>query len=149
MPQTKLTVQKEYRNLVEECAALLSERKFDLAMKDIEWRHELGETIVKSKAHQRFGKGRGEFIKRLAKDIGISRSSLYECVNFYEKYPVLSTVVETSTGKKILKWSDIRGFLTEEKRGCPHSETEIETLTIKRTRCVRCGKILAESKEKK
>jgi len=140
---------KDYSDLVDDCVNLLSERKFDLSLKDIEWRWELGELINKSEFYKKSGKGSGEAIKRLANDIGVSSSSLYDCLHFVEKYPKgVSTLVESLKPEaKILKWSDIRPLLVESPRDCKH-EPEEEVLAITRQRCNLCGKILSEKKEK-
>lgn len=141
-----------YIALIEECVSLLVETRFDLALKDIEWRHKLGETIAKSSLLEKHATGRGQFIENVAKDIGLSKSLVYQCIEFYGKYPQgLSTFIETfSPEKKILKWSDVRVLLSDgdqKKAECKHKEKELEVLTIERLRCSACGKIVKESKQ--
>jgi hypothetical protein len=143
-----ITIRKEYESLVEECIDLLSERKFDLSLRDISWRHELGELIDKSKSYDKASKGSGEFIKRLSNDIGLSSSAIYDCIAFHTKYPSLSKFVESAKPeKKSLSWSkDVRPLLVSAPRDCEHEVSE-EILTITRERCNLCGKVLSEKKE--
>ena len=132
---------EEYQDLIDECKNLLSETRFSLALMDIEWRHKLGETIAKSSFIKKYKTGRGEFIEGVAKDIGLSKSLVYYCIEFYEKYNQLSTLMENlNPEKKALKWSsDILPLLSggdKNKAECRHKDQELEVLTIERVRGV-------------
>ena len=140
---------KEYQVLVDECQSLLSERRFSLALSDLEWRHELGQQVCVSSLYEKYQEGRGELVVRLARDIGISKSQMYYCVEFYEKFGDFKEFVSGfKTDKKILKWSDVRLLLRGGQRECAHEETEKEIIKIERVKCVSCGRVLEEVKSK-
>ena len=143
----KLTKSQDYENLVEELGDLSSAANFDMGMKDLEWRHLFGKTILDSDFYKKHGKG--GFVSTLASDIRKSQSFIYECMKFVEVYPKLSTLVETlDSGKVSIKWSDVRLKLIDSPKNCEH-ETEPEVLEITRERCVKCGKVVKETKVKK
>jgi len=138
----------EYNQLVEECIAVIAELSFSQAMTEIEKRHKVGELIVVSPLYKKYSKGSGDFLDRIAKDLDKSRSWVYESVKFYEKYPDVSTFVETfNPEKKVIRWADVRKVLPA-PNGCQHLKTETETIEITRTRCLDCGKIINEEKTK-
>lgn len=138
----------EYNQLIDECVAVIAELSFSQAMTEIEKRHKVGELIVNSSLYKKYGKGSGDFLDRIAKDLNKSRTWVYESVRFYEKYPDVSTFVETfRPEKKVIRWADVRKVLPT-PQVCEHTKTETETIEITRTRCVDCGKILDEQKTK-
>jgi hypothetical protein len=148
----ELTIKKEnlpeYNQLIDECVAVIAELSFSQATTEIEKRHKVGELIVNSSLYKKYGKGSGDFLDRIAKDLSKSRSWVYESVKFYEKYPDVYTFVETfNPGKKVIKWADVRKVLPSPSE-CNHQKTETETIEITRTRCVECGKIIDEQKTK-
>jgi hypothetical protein len=138
----------EYNQLIDECTAIIIELSFSQAMTEIEKRHKVGELIVNSTLYKKYGKGSGEFLDRISKDLDKSRSWVYESVKFYEKYPDFSAFVETfNPEKKVIRWADVRKVLPAPS-GCEHQKTETETIQITRTRCLDCGKIIDEQKIK-
>ena len=149
--QELIKLEEQYSELLEECAGIIYETKFDLALRDIEWRHKLGEAIANSALLKKYAHGKGEFIERIGRDLKMSKSLIYQCVDFYEKYPKLSTAVETfSPEKKALKWSDIRLTLKsgdQEEGTCDHKKINTTTLVITRVKCRDCGKLISETKE--
>lgn len=141
-------IKSEYKNLVDECLSVLSERKFDLAMRDLEWRHELGGLIDNSEIYKN-SEDKTEFVKRLARDLGVSYPLLYQCLEFYRKFPDLNSFIQRyNNGKKTIKWSEVRLLLVENPTKCNHDKTYIETITISRVKCEKCQKTLKEEKYK-
>lgn len=138
----------KYKNLVDECISLLSERRFDLAVRDLEWRHELGELIDNSEIYKN-SENKTDFVKKLAGDIGISYPLLYQCLEFYRKYPNLESFIQLyNSGKKSIKWSEVRLLLVENPSSCPHDEVSTEKIVITREKCSKCSKTLKEDKQK-
>lgn len=140
---------EEYRRLIEECEALLSERRFDLVVRDLEWRWELGKILYTNKLLITERTEKGEILNRIAKDLGVSVGILYHCIKFYEVYPgeKLDIMKLPSKNKKILNWTEIRKTLFLKYEGeCQHAETETEIIQINRVRCKKCGKIVGEEK---
>lgn len=141
-------IEGEYKNLVEECLSLLSERRFDVIIRDLEWRHELGELIDNSEIY-RNSEDKTGLVKRLAKDLGVSYPLLYQCLEFYRKFPDLNLFIQRyNNGKKSIKWSEVRLLLVENPTKCSHEITYVETITISRVKCERCQKTLKEEKYK-
>jgi len=139
---------QEYNQLIDECSSVIYELSFSQAMTEIEKRHSVGELIVNSNLYKKYGKGSGDFLDRIAGDLGKSRSWVYESVKFYEKYPDISAFISRfGPEKKVIKWADVRKVLPAPK-GCQHLHTEVETIQITRTRCLDCGKIVEEQKIK-
>jgi hypothetical protein len=138
----------EYNQLIDECTAIIIELSFSQAMTEIEKRHRIGELIANSNLYKKYGKGSGWFLDMVSKDLDKSRTWVYESVKFYEKYPDFSAFVETfNPEKKVIRWADVRRVLPS-PLGCKHLKTETETIEIIRTRCVECGKIINEQKNK-
>ena len=80
-----------YQLLVDDCRAIFVERVYRCRMEVIECKWEIGERIVTDPNYKKLTredsgkiKGQSSFIKYIAKDIGISRSDAYYCVQFYE-----------------------------------------------------------------
>lgn len=141
---------KDYKELVDSCLDILSERRFDLAIRDIEWRWELGKIIKESIVYQKSAKEEliRVLLNRLSKDLKLSVGSLYHCIRFVEVFPDFKEVLKLNTGKKIIKWTDVRNRLFD-KIKCNHDETYQEILEIKRIKCKRCDKTIQEEKIKK
>jgi len=138
----------EYRSLIDECVSVIAELSFSQAMTEIEKRHKVGELIVNSSLYKKYGKGSGKFLEQIAKDLNKGTTWIYESVKFYKMYPDVSTFVETfNPEKKVVRWADVRKVLPAPSE-CEHQKTEMETIEITRTRCVECGKVLNEQKNK-
>lgn len=144
----EITTQQEYRYLIEECSALISERKFDLAIRDLEWRHELGSLIHNSELYQN-SNNKTEFIQRLAKDINVSAPLLYQLLEFYRKFPDFDKFLsEFKPEKKGLRWADVRLLLVENPTKCKHEKIYEERIMIVRKKCEICGHLIEEIKSK-
>lgn len=144
----KIVKQEDYLNLLQECVALLSERKFDLSIRDLEWRHELGNLIENSEIYKN-SENKTELIKKLASDLGVSSPLLYQCLEFYRKFNDFDAFIQRyNNNKKSIKWSEVRLMLVENPTKCEHSETYTETVVIYRVKCSKCDKTLKEEKSK-
>ena len=98
-----LEIKDWYQYLVEECKAIITEAVFTSRWSLVEGYHALGERIVTENNLDRkevYGK---KILQDLGKSIGISKSSLYYAIQFYDKYPQLDRVPE---GKNIT-WNKI------------------------------------------
>src|SRR3989344_1291210 len=97
-------VTPEYASLIEECQAIVAETRFDVAIKDIEWRHQLGEAICKNPLYAKYG--RSGLVQRIARDIGLGKTIVYETIDFYEKFPQLRKFLDShKPEQKGLRWS--------------------------------------------
>ena len=138
----------DYQALLDECMGIISERKFDLAIRDLEWRHELGDLIHNSKSY-RESENKTEFVKILASDLGVSYPLIYQCLEFYRKFTDFDSFIQQyNTGKKTIKWSEVRLLLVENPSNCRHEKTFEEKIVIVRQKCFVCGKTLKEEKSK-
>lgn len=50
-------------------------------------KHMIGEAIVTSELYQKYGKGQSKLFSEIGKQAEMRRSTLAECVKFYETYP--------------------------------------------------------------
>jgi len=147
-----LSIQKsdieQYNQLIDDCISVISEISFSQALAEIEKRHEIGKLIFNSHLYEKYAKGSGKFLERVAKDLGKGTTWVYESVKFFEKHPDLYNFINTfNPDKKVIRWADIRKTLPAPKE-CSHQNTETETIEITRIRCIDCGKILEEHKIK-
>ncbi len=92
-----------YDALVEECKAIIVEAKFTSRWALVEGYHLLGERIVTDQNYQWHAKGNMSYFQDLGNKIGVSKSTLYYAIQFYEKYPDLSLVPEG----KAISWNKI------------------------------------------
>ncbi|MCX7881578.1 MAG: hypothetical protein N2482_03685, partial [Patescibacteria group bacterium] len=104
--------------------------------------------IDNSKAYKE-AENKTEFISRLAKDLNVSAPLLYQVLEFYRKFPDFDKFIqEYNTGKKTLRWSDVRPLLAENPNNCGHGVFYIEKLILTRKKCKICNKTLDEKKDK-
>jgi len=108
--------QEKLENLAERVKAIIVETVFGARMTLIEGKHKVGDEIVNDTLYKKYAKGSGQLIKDIAEKIGRSWQDLYFCVQFYLKYPVVSTVVETLPEGKNISWNKIRALLPEPKK---------------------------------
>ena len=112
----KIDEQEKLENLAERVKAIIAETRFAAQMTLVEGKHLVGQEIVEDTLYKKGKWGAGELIKKIARAIGKSEQDLYLCVQFYLKYPKLSTAIETlKPEKKSLTWNNIRGLLPEPK----------------------------------
>jgi len=115
--ETDLKEQEWYQNLVDDCQTIIIERGLRARMEVIEGYHELGKRIQTDVNFKKYAKGRGETVNNLAKDIGISGTTLYCAMQFYEKYPDVSKALGTfEEGKNISWFKIVNKYLTEPKK---------------------------------
>ena len=123
--------------LAEQIKAILVESIFSARMTLLEGKHKIGEEIVKSGEYKKGKTGR-LLIKAIIKRIGGSESDLYLCVQFYERYPKLSTAVESLPGKKNdITWAGVRRLLSGGSAVHTHQLKEIRCW-----QCQTCGQLL-------
>jgi hypothetical protein len=87
--EQQIIIQQEewYQLLVEQCRAIIVETRFKSAIDLLEGKWRLGKEVWENKMNfERAGYGE-KMVETLAKDIGISASHLYKCIEFYKKFP--------------------------------------------------------------
>lgn len=132
---------------MEDCKAILVEKVYRSRMELIEAKHLIGERICTDPNFKKIQgqKAQKSVIQKLALDLGISKQDAYYCVQFFEKYSDLSTLLEKSSEQKNLSWSKIvKNYLPAsiEQKGhvCEHEDT------YKIRICRDCGVKIHETK---
>ena len=138
----------EWRALIEESQAIVTETKFNAQMVAVEGKHQLGERIAEDPLYRKYGKGNQGFLDEIATEVGIGKTELYYCVRFYLKYPKFAQACKQLPDGKAITWHKVKMLLPDGGE-CAHRKTETETLLITRKRCTGCGKVVEETKEKK
>ena len=92
-----------YEVLVEECKAIITEAVFNSRWALVDGYHRLGESVVTNEKFQKHAKGNKSSVQDLGRKLGISTSTLYYAMQFYEKYPRLDMLPD---GKNI-SWNKI------------------------------------------
>jgi len=106
-----------YKNLVDDCQTIIVERGYRARMEIIEGYHELGERIETDINFKKWSNKRGGAIRQLADDIRIGMRTLYFAIQFYERYPELSNVLESFEEGKNISWHKIvNKYLTGPKK---------------------------------
>lgn len=121
----------EWNYLVEDCKAIISQRIKNSRMEVILAYAEIGNRIVEDPLYKKFGKGNQKFLSPLFKAIGISGSSGYFAIEFYEKFikkympdsKDVSNALETSMQENFLDEGDniswfkiVNKYLSEPKK---------------------------------
>jgi len=76
-----------YKGLIEEIEAVVTTRMTNSRMEVLAGKWEVGKAIADARGDfERFGYGENA-IGLLSKDLGMSASGLYKCLQFYDKYP--------------------------------------------------------------
>jgi len=108
---------KCYLTLVEDCIQII--KKIRKASKDvIKYWHELGTRILKNDSYKMNKWGSGVFIKRLAEDISVNKSTIYYAVRFAKSFPDLEKCL-TDQKFSPLTWSYIVHNLLYEPKPKP------------------------------
>ena len=125
-------------NLAERVKAILVEGTFSARMTLLEARHKVGEEITEDTLYKKWKKGSGNLIKEISKRIERSKTEIYLCVKFYEKYPRVSDIVESLPGKKNdLTWTNARALIEGRKvENHQHKPTKVECW-----QCKICGQL--------
>lgn len=76
----------EWRYLVEDCRAIISQRIKNSRMEIILAYAEIGNRIIEDSLYKKYGKGNRKFLFSLFGEMGISESSGYYAIEFYEKF---------------------------------------------------------------
>ncbi len=99
-----------YQALLEDCQAIIVERGFRARMEVVEGKWDIGKRIYEDNnqmnRHQIYG---ARIIENLSRDLGVSTSSLFSCVQFFKKFPVedFDEVVYRLPGGKEASWSKV------------------------------------------
>ena len=120
-----LVKQDWYNTLIEECQAIIGETVFIARDTVIKGKWMLGERVLQEKRIEE------KDIPTVGKDIGISKTELYNCIQFYKKFPDLDKFLSGVPEQKNISWHKIvHLYLPEGKTG---EEIEYEN-------CPTCGK---------
>lgn len=98
-----------YQSLVNDCIAIKTEAVFNSRWELLAGYHTIGKRIVTEKNLKRQDIYRKKILTGLSKSIGMSERNLYRCIQFYKKYPDLTTLPD---GKNI-SWTKVLKLLPE------------------------------------
>jgi hypothetical protein len=104
-PELEKELEERYQVLVSDCIEIM--KKIRKASEDVvRYWHELGTRILEDDNYKIGKWGSGVFIKRLAEDIGINKSTIYSAIHFAKSFPDLKKCL---TNQKLspLTWSYI------------------------------------------
>lgn len=82
----KYQINDEWNYLIEDCRAIISQRIKNSRIEIILAYAEIGKRIVEDPLYNKYGKGNQKFLFSLCKEIGISGSSGYFAIQFYERF---------------------------------------------------------------
>jgi len=80
----------EYQSLIDDCKSRLTEGIFNARVDVIITHGKIGERVATDKLYKKYGKGNQNFIRQLAKDMGVSHQDIYRSVQFYKKFKIVS-----------------------------------------------------------
>lgn len=107
---TDIVQEEWYMALVEECKAIVTEAVFTSRWSLVEGYWNLGERIRTDQQFQEYAKGNHSSFQDLGRNLGISTSTIYYSLQFFDKYPDISKVPE---GKNITWNKLITKYLPE------------------------------------
>ena len=85
--ESGLSNQEFYQALLEDCQAIVVERGFRARMEAIEGKWELGKRIYEENEQMDRQKIYGDkIVENLSRDLGISNSNLFSCIQFYKQF---------------------------------------------------------------
>lgn len=122
---TAITKNEAWTSLIEELRDCIITFRDESAARLIELKHKVGELIVTSTYYKKHGKQNLLLIEKIAGELGMSTTNIRYCVQFYQKHPLLSPLVESANpGHYRLTWTDIKESLSgpkeEETDKCHH-----------------------------
>jgi len=124
-------VSDEWQYLIEDCKAIISQRVKNSRMEIILAYAEVGNRIVEDPLYNKYGKGNQKFLSSLFEEMGISESSGYYAVEFYNKF--IKKYIDFGNVSNALESSMQENFIEEGENISWHKI---------------CNKYLPESKEK-
>ena len=99
-----LADQEWYQHLIEDCKAIITERKFNASWKLIQCKWEIGDRILKENDNFERAKIYGkEIVRRVALSLNARKREIYLCIQFRKKYPDLNELPEG----KAITWHKI------------------------------------------
>ncbi len=108
-----------YLTLLEDCKGIVTEAIFSHRWALVEGYWNLGKRIREDEGVQKFDHGTGKVLQDLAKDLKISRRTIYLALAAFDKYPDLGTIPE---GKNI-SWNKlVTKYLPKDTKEKPVSD---------------------------
>lgn len=125
--------------LAERIKAIMVEMVFSSRMTLLEGRHKVGKEIIEDTLYKKGKKKSGELITEIAKRIGRSKTEIYLCVLFYQKFPEVSDILERLPGKKNdITWTQVIKLIEGKKiENHQHKVVKVECW-----QCTICGQML-------
>jgi len=122
---------EEWEYLIEDCKTIISQRVKNSRMEIILAYAEVGNRIAEDPLYKKYGKGNQRFLSSLFGEMGISESSGYYAVDFYDKF--VKKYVDSGNVSNALDTSMQENFIEEGENISWHKI---------------CNKYLSTSKEK-
>lgn len=139
--------EEKYDVLLEECRAIIVEKRFRATCELVGGKWELGKRIHKEGMNFKRGLYGKRTIENLAKDLEMSNSHLWKCVQFFKKYQLDSfeeVIPKIETDGKMFTWYQItQKVLPKPREELDKEEKEKEkqeACSHARFKCLDCGK---------
>jgi hypothetical protein len=100
---SNLTSSSWMEALAEEVKAIAVEAAFTVRDVVLQGKHAIGKAIAESDGFRKYAKGNSQAFNRLAELSGVSASTLYRSLQFYELYPDLALL----PGGKEMSWNRV------------------------------------------
>lgn len=125
---------QDYNLLVEEIQAVYTERIKNAREEAIRANFEVAELICTNSLYRKHGKGNFEFLTRLAEDIKggsdmpISKTTLYNAINVYEKYGSVDNLLSTLGNNG--SWAKaVKSIAPPKEQECRHCKIHCQKLS--------------------
>lgn len=135
-----------FQAMIEDCEAIITERRFNSAMELIQCKWEIGNRILEDWDNiERFKYG-SKIVETLSKILGMSPSHLYKCIEFARKFKTWNEAEEALPDGKATSWYKVSQQLLPEtaekekelkeqrQENCNHFNFQVIV------RCKDCGK---------
>ncbi len=113
---TSIQTQEWYKELVDECKAIITEAVFTSRYALVEGNWQLGQRIRNDSKFQEYAKGNKSSVQDLARNIGTSERTVYYALQLFDKYPDINKLPE---GKNVSMNKLITKYLPEQKIEIP------------------------------
>ena len=146
-------ISDEWKYLVEDCRAIISQRVKNSRREIILAYAEIGNRIAEDPLYKKYGKGNQKFLSSLFGEMEISESSGYYAIEFYEKFIKKYIIIRITAGSEdvsnALDRSMEENFIDEGENISWHKicnkylpvpkENEIESPIPQYVECPKCG----------
>lgn len=106
-----------YLSLVEDCAAIITEKSFESRWSLLEGYHQLGERLREDGDKAKMS----ELVSFVSKDLQVSERTVYYAVAFFDQYPELEAI----PNGKAASWTQIKKLLPGGEKSKPNFQADV------------------------